>query len=467
MIRFAIAFFSYVALSGIYAVQQVASSLGAPKRLVRPKNPAPPGDEALVPDNLTDRIHLRGRRLLLRCGDPAIVCFLAIEELLSKGFGYVRDVAAARFDRVGRLPGRVYRQIWYALVALGAESRVTVRQAKNTRYIFVLVRNNPEMLNLPQAGKLELLTYLDRAYEIGEFESIWSVEGLGHVFTQRTWSLDWGASTDARGILTDGQAMDLPDKSLTMMHAGLGLAFAEGLLKQLAPKSSPAEAERVVALFLRLCRANSRPGYVGCALESLGLVTRCFNYPLVPQVSAALSKLDRSALEYFWRGAGRAIYFSPAHLLPPLSCPWSAAEQEAPDGRVLEIMKAGLAWPASLVNMRTPEIFERFLLRHARDPANERAIFHGVAASTVMAIDIAPGSSTVERYVRHEPISRDVRLEDRWRRLVRDPIEAAVHRYHPLLRRHEKIDEIFRFQDLEILTQRLEASPATAQFDRT
>ena len=30
------------------------------------------------------------------------------------------------------------------------------------------------------------------------------------------------------------------------------------------------ETERVLKIFIKLCNNNSRPGYVGCALESLG-----------------------------------------------------------------------------------------------------------------------------------------------------------------------------------------------------
>jgi len=36
----------------------------------------------------------------------------------------------------------------------------------------------------------------------------------------------------------------MPEKSLTMMHAGLGLCLAESLMKQLTPDSSVAETER-------------------------------------------------------------------------------------------------------------------------------------------------------------------------------------------------------------------------------
>ena len=106
--------------------------------------------------------------------------------------------------------------------------------------------------------------------------------------------------------MMEGQAAHIPHKALTMMHAGLGLCLAESLMKQLTPDSSVAETERVLKAFIRLCKNNSRPGYVGCALESLGLVTRCFNYPMVDLVQRVLADVDEIAWEFFWRGAGRA-----------------------------------------------------------------------------------------------------------------------------------------------------------------
>jgi hypothetical protein len=55
--------------------------------------------------------------------------------------------------------------------------------------------------------------------------------------------------------------------------------------------------------------------------------------------------------------------------------------------------------------MRTPEIFERFLLRYGVEQGNEAAIIQG-AASTTMSVDITPGSSVVEGYLRHVPAKR-------------------------------------------------------------
>ena len=56
---------------------------------------------------------------------------------------------------------------------------------------------------------------MDKAYGIGDFENIWSVEGLGHVYCQRVWKDKWNCSEDAHDIMMEGQAAtDIPDKSL-------------------------------------------------------------------------------------------------------------------------------------------------------------------------------------------------------------------------------------------------------------
>jgi len=214
-------------------------------------------------------------------------------------------------------------------------------------------------------------------------------------------------SEDAHGILMDGQAAGMPEKSLTMMHAGLGLAVAESLIKQLQPDSTIREVERVLMLFISLCENNSRPGYVGCALESLGLVTRCFNYPMTDLVQSTLHSIDPIAWEFFWRGAGRALYFSPGHMVQPLYSPWIAAAQEAPNPRAHRILKAGISWPTNIVNMRSPEIFEDLIRRRGAAEENEGTIEHGVAASTTMAMDITPNHPVVKAYLEYEPKSRD------------------------------------------------------------
>ena len=383
----------------LYKLQRIAERAGAPDDLVKPKNPPAPGSDGRVPRTPTEYLYRRTRRKIEQLGDPALLLFHAADEYESKIVDFPAKLLLRGPGVFQETKRHLSEQISISFAAITSKRKLYAQQARNKRYIFTLVRNNPEALGIPPTGEFDLGQMLEHAYSFGDFENIWTVEGLGHVYTQRTWLLHWNLSEDAHGILTGVSASVLPDKSLTMMHAGLGLGFAESLLKRLTPVSSYREVERVLNLFITLCNNNSRNGYVGCALESLGLVTRCFNYQLVERVQAVLQGIDPVAWDFFWRGAGRALYFSPGHILDPLYSAWIAAEQEAPDPRARKSLKAGIAWAANLVDMRTPAIFENLIRIHGSGPENEGAISHGVAASTTMAVDITPNHPVVKRYL--------------------------------------------------------------------
>ena len=454
---------SFCLAKTLYTGQGVAKVFGASPKLVNPKNPPGPGPEAKTPPTAAGRLYKNYKKTVVKFGDPAAVAFIAGDEYLSKGVDFFFNVFSPPSGDRPRpywtnLPSQVAAQTALAAAAIGPQKDLYAQQAKNTRYIFVLVRNNPEELGIPKTGEFDLDHFMGKAYGIGDFENIWSVEGLGHVYSQRTWELKWNVSEDAHGILIDGQAAGMPDKSLTMMHAGLGLCLAESLMKQLTPDSSTKEVERVLKAFIKLCKNNSQHGYVGCALESLGLVTRCFNYPMVDLVQRVLADVDPMAWEFFWRGAGRALYFSPGHMMQPLFSPWIAAEQEAPNERAFKILKAGITWPTNIVNMRQPEIFEDLIKRRGAAEENEGTIRHGVAASTTMAMDITPHHPVVKKYLEYQPKSKDPEVQRLWDKLVHEPVHRAVHRYQPILKKHKMLDQVFRFQDLDALVDKLEAS---------
>jgi hypothetical protein len=456
-------FASFCLAKTLYVCQQTAKTLGAAPSLVNAKNPPGPGPEAKQPPTVAGQLYHKTKKTAEKFGDPAAVAFIAGDEYLSKAVDVVFNVVSSPRGYKpywSNLPGELGTQAGLAAAAVGPNSALYTQQAKNTRYIFVLVRNNPEEIGIPKSGEFDLAFYMDKAYGIGDFENIWSVEGLGHVYSQRTWILKHNVSEDAHGILIDGQAASMPEKSLTMMHAGLGLCIAESLMKQLTLDSSTQDVERVLKTFIKLCNNNSRPGYVGCALESLGLVTRCFNYPMTGLVQRVLADVDSIAWEFFWRGAGRALYFSPGHMMQPLFSPWIAAEMEAPNERAFKILKAGISWPTNIVNMRHPEIFEDLIKRRGAAEEHEGTIRHGVAASTTMAMDITPNHPVVKSYLEYKPKSTDQKIQALWEKLVHEPVYRAVHRYQPILKRHKMLDQVFRFQDLDALVDRLEPSEA-------
>jgi hypothetical protein len=460
MRELATSFASYIFAKSLYSGQQIAKMAGFPEKHVTPKNPPAPGPDGEDPETLTGQLYRSTKRTVEKFGDPAAVVFIAGSEYQAKAMDMVFDMFSTKaFDPSHwlKMTERFFTQGKLAADAtIGKDEALYSQQAKNTRYVFTLVRNNPEKLGIPKSGEFDLGVYMDKAYGVGDFENIWTVEGLGHVYSQRTWHLKWDCSEDAHDILVEGQAASMPDKSQTMMHAGLGLCLAESLMKQLTPDSSTKETERVLRVFIKLCQNNSVEGYVGCALESLGLVTRCFNYPMVNLVQKVLADVDETAWEIFWRGAGRALYFSPGHMVQPLYSPWIAAEEEAPNDRAHDILKAGISWPTNIVNMKNPAIFEDLIRRRGADEEKAGTIAHGVAASTTMASDITPNHPLVKEYLEYVPSSSDANVRRLWAKLVNDQVYKAVHRYQPVLRKHKMMDQVFRFQDLEALVDRLD-----------
>src|SRR5207248_6755439 len=123
-----------------------------------------------------------------------------------------------------------------------------------------------------------------------------------------------------------------------------------------------------------------------------------------------------------------------------------AAEQEAPNPRAHKILKAGIVWPTNIVNMQTPEILEDLIARRGAAEESEGTISHGVAASTTMAMDTTPNHPVVKAYLEYEPKSSDPKIQHLWNKLVYEPAYRAVHRYQPIFKRHNMLDQVFRFQ---------------------
>ncbi len=89
---------------------------------------------------------------------------------------------------------------------------------------------------------------------------------------------------------------------------------------------------------------------------------------------------------------------------------------------------------------------------------NHASIVHGVAASVTMAMDVTPDHTVVKAYLVYGPKSSNSEVKNLWEKLVHAPTYSAVHRYQPVLKRHGKLDQVFRFQDLDALVSSLEAS---------
>lgn len=340
------------------------------------------------------------------------------------------QMARRALDGLGQLP------------AAGA----ALAELRSKAQVFCLVLDVNEKIGVPpphSATPFPLLELVGRAYGLDDYSALWAVEGLGHAYGDSFWS----RGLTPEGILLPANAPDLPAKSLLMLHAGIGLSFAQHLLNGVGE----AELDSRVAEIVRLCRGSSRPGAVGAAYESLGLVTRTFHAGLVPAVDRALARAAPELRGFYWHGVGRALYFLPVNFLPySAGQVFAAARAEAPDAESRLSAVAGAAWAYALVGQRDPAILAELVVRPYGDElAGDGGFANGIASSTVMRLDTTPEADFLHRFFAYRPAEPAVAR--RWDLLVRRPGEDAIHRFHPVLKERGLLGEVFRYQDLEEL----------------
>lgn len=334
----------------------------------------------------------------------------------------------------------------------GETQRLAVMELRNKAEIFLTVKNLPNILRLPTDKLLPLPDLVAKTYAQDPFLALWMVEGLGEYYTTLFTKL---AGHFPQKLLLEENAQ-VPAKSLLMLHAGLGLSFANNLLSTVSASSPRRQIRNVIEKIVTLCRENSRPGYLGAALESLGLVTRTF-YPNIPNlVHQELEEIAPEYLGFYWHGYGRALYFGPAYFVPVLRSAWGAIDSEISGLRDELSAAAGLAWALALVNMRQPEVVEGVLKTYIGGSRFQPGFANGVASCIVMRQDTTPDQPFVPAFIEHRPNPSDPKLVELWERCIRRPGNAALSRYYPVLKQHHALDQVFRYQDLAGLVRTMQ-----------
>lgn len=292
-----------------------------------------------------------------------------------------------------------------------------------------------------------------KAYALGSFPALWAIEGVGH---------DLVESRHHRGesladLLTSTEMHDLPDGSLTMLHAGIGLGLAELALKGLRPDSPTEQIDAALQRFVKDCTSSSRPAYLGCALESLGLVTRhFFGQAMVLVVDQRLERFDPAVRGFFWHGVGRAVYFSPENMVPNLSSPWPAVamcDRLAPHDLAKDNMVAGVAWGITMVNLKQPVVLEGLLKKHGIGFGDSDAFANGVMSALMMRKDTTPHEEHIAALLAYEPASKEPSVEALWNRVFKQSATKALEEYYPAIKQKGRLGEIFRFQALADLAR--------------
>lgn len=333
---------------------------------------------------------------------------------------------------------------------------LTLQEIRNKITVFRLVLQIPDRLKLPDEPPYpELTQIIEDAYDMEDYPALWAVEGVGHWYG----STYYDRGEVPHGILKDDRLNRLPEKSFTMLNAGIGMAIAQHWIKQVNHLSPVADIRHVLGEITTLCRDNATPGFEGAALESLGLITQNGQFyddarpdEMVQIVGRELQEIgDQEAFEYFWHGVGRAHYFLPINFLPGYGSIWHAWEmiREATEHNETAWLNAiaGLAWGATMVNIRHPKIIANVVKHHGNDLAIDDGFANGVASSLMMRADTTPGASFISEYYEYEPDASDADLVENWNSQVRHLSERALTEggYYDELKQHNRLGEIFRY----------------------
>jgi hypothetical protein len=252
----------------------------------------------------------------------------------------------------------------------------------------------------------------------------------------------------------------LPEESLILLHAGLGMALTEILLLPL-PAGSPAPIfAAALDSFVAQVEANARPELAAVAFESLGLMVRRFIPRIQVPVEACLRARDASLAAYYWHGAGRGIYFLPGLCHPFPGTARRGLEicrREPPRPRHRLDALAGFCFASTMINLRHPELVAR-LLPHLGQGEIE-ALASGVAGALLTRHHTSPDRPEAREFLR--PLAADpsgrgagheaggeggpaADLASLWENAVRRPCLAVLDRAYPLLRARGELARLAR-----------------------
>jgi len=323
-------------------------------------------------------------------------------------------------------------------------------EIKNKGEVYLLVRQNKRILDIPSPSPhpFPIETYLDRAYEREDYPALWAVEGLGHLFGES--QLDANETSADTNLLGGSESEGIPLKSLLMLHAGIGLAYAQRLLGKLKSQPTDDEVLEATRQIFDLCRQNSRPAYLGAAVESLGLVTRTFESKLLPQVDRAVDELEPEWRGYFWHGVGRALYFLPLNFLPCST--WEVVEmaaRESVDDISRHNLYAGAGWAMAMVNLRNPNVLADLVIKpHGEKLLSNLWFQNGIASALVMREDTTPDTPLIGSFLKESEKWKDPELQSRWETIVIKPSRKALDTTGPELLESGQIGRIFEYSEL-------------------
>ncbi|HLX09813.1 MAG TPA: hypothetical protein VKY89_18300 [Thermoanaerobaculia bacterium] len=278
-------------------------------------------------------------------------------------------------------------------------------------------------------GEQPLAALVEHARLPGTCQTLWTIEGLGYGHAELR--ADRGAELRADHRAGPGEwlaaAAGLPASSLIALHCGVGLSLAR---RRLAATAGVADAalRRELAAYLTACREIA-PTYAAALIEALGFIARLQHPRRAGELAGELARLDRDAHACFWHGIGRGLYFVPGRTASWTSTPWraiAALTREVPQGEARDHALAGLAWAATMVNLRHPQVMAEILRRNAADLAAAPGFAHGVGSALLVCHDCAPDDPCLAAWRGQPAQPAGGELAGLWRRHVSGPAEAVL-----------------------------------------
>jgi hypothetical protein len=318
---------------------------------------------------------------------------------------------------------------------------------KVTAYYLVRIRAQRQAAR----GDGDLASLVAGVYRREPKHTAFLLERLCYDFVSRFWR----AGTEPRRLLVGTEACRLPEESMILLHAGLGMALVEHLLRPLRADSAEAAIDAALDRFFGLVSDNARPDLAPVACESMGLMVRRFLPHLHVVVAARLQAADTLLAHYYWHGAGRAIYFLPRLFHPFPGAPRRGLElcrREPPEQCYRLDALAGYCFASTMINLRHPEVVAGLLPRLA--PGETESLASGVAAALITRDYTCPGEPAVRRFLRpSDKLSAATagELAAAWEEVVRRPSEEALERVYPWLLARGKLADLARHQPLAAL----------------
>ena len=309
---------------------------------------------------------------------------------------------------------------WVASVLPDRDQKLVWQEFRNKALAFELFANVDSVLQLKPDRSYSAAELIERALQLDPYESVWAVEGVGHLLAER--------QPNAGQRLFSSDSAGVPPRLLVPLHVGMGLSFANRILSTLNKTPSQQEVRQAVESFTRICEIGSTPGHENVAFEALGLVTRNVYPHLVQSVARQSAGIEAELEEYFWHGVGRGLYFLPGNAMPASCAPWiavKAAERESPHELARRNMLAGLVWAMTLVNLRHPEIPALFL-KHHNDVVCRNDVFrNGLTSAILIWISSSPEDPALQSFFHYHPDPGDRNFCRLWEDQVAHPCRLS------------------------------------------